>query len=228
MGFISPVATDSNGNQRATGSQQTLGKDDFLKLLVAKLQYQDPMSPMEDEDFAAQLAQFSSLEQMQNIADGIAQSNQWDLLQMQSLNNAMASGFIGREIKAEYDTVYIEDGNPATISFSLPESASEVTLTIKDAEGKVVKTLAESQLPAGANSIIWDARDTAGNRVADGTYSIEATALAQSGASITPKLSLIGLVQSVLYKDGAAYMRVNGIDIPLGDIAGVGEPGELE
>ena len=53
------------------------------------------MSPMQDEDFAAQLAQFSSLEQMQNIADGIKESNQWDLLQMQSLNNAMASSRFG-------------------------------------------------------------------------------------------------------------------------------------
>jgi flagellar basal-body rod modification protein FlgD len=227
MGFISPVATDTNGNDRLTGSQQVLGKDDFLQLLVTKLRYQDPMSPMADEDFAAQLAQFSSLEQMQNIADGIAESNQWDLLQMQSLNNAMASSFIGREIQANYNTVYVEDGKPATISFSLPDSASEVTLTIKDSEGNVVKTLTENEMSAGAHILEWDAKATSGNTVPDGTYSVEATATGYNGSDVSPKLSLVGVVESVLYKDGAAYMRVNGIEIPLGDISAVAEPGEL-
>ena len=58
MSFISPVATDTNGNPRDTGSMQSLGRDDFLQLLVTKLQHQDPLKPMEDSDFIAQLAQF--------------------------------------------------------------------------------------------------------------------------------------------------------------------------
>ena len=60
MSFISPIATDVNGNEKATGSMQILGKDDFLKLLVTKLQNQDPLDPMADEDFIAQLAQFTT------------------------------------------------------------------------------------------------------------------------------------------------------------------------
>ena len=227
MSFISPVATDTNGAERKTGSQQVIGKDDFLKLLVTKLQNQDPLNPMEDADFAAQLAQFSSLEQMQNIADGIAESNQWDLLQMQSLNNAMASNLIGREIKANYSTVYVNDASQPKISFTLPEYAQEVVFTIKDVSGNVVTSFTSEKLPAGAQSITWDATDSFGNRVADGAYTIEATALAASGGQLTPELSLTGVVESIVYRSGAAYLRVNGMEIPLGDISAVGEPGTL-
>ena len=82
-------AGTSGGN---TGSVQSLGKDEFLQLMVTKLQNQDPLNPMEDEDYIAQLAQFSSLEQLTNISDGLDESNEWDYLQMQSINNVMARG----------------------------------------------------------------------------------------------------------------------------------------
>lgn len=227
MSFISPVATDVSGNAKTTGGQQTLGKNDFLQLLVTKLQNQDPLKPMEDENFIAQLAQFSSLEQMSNIAEGIETSNKWDFLQMQSLNNALASGLIGKEIKAEYSGVYIEDGKSTKISFTMPEAASEVELTIKDASGNVVATLTQSNVGAGMRSITWDATDTQGNRVDDGFYTVEAKATRAGGGTFSPSLSLIGKVDTVVYRDGNAFVSVNGIEIPLGDIAAIGEPGTL-
>ena len=98
-------AGTSGGN---TGSVQNLGKDEFLQLMVTKLQNQDPLNPMEDEDYIAQLAQFSSLEQLTNISDGLDESNEWDYLQMQSINNVMAAGLIGKEVEASYDQVYYD------------------------------------------------------------------------------------------------------------------------
>jgi len=227
MSFISPVATDASGNARATGSMQQLGKDDFLQLLVTKLQNQDPLKPMEDQDFIAQLAQFSSLEQMNNISEGIATSNQWDFLQMQSLNNALASGLIGKEIKAEYSGVYVANGKSTTVSFTMPEAASQVELTVKDASGNVITTLSKSNVGTGVNSITWDGTDNQGNRVDDGLYTVEAKAIRADGSSFSPALSLIGKVNTVVYRDGNAYVSVNGIEIPLGDIAAIGEPGTL-
>jgi len=227
MSFISPVTTDVNGQAKKTGSQQSLGKDDFLQLLVTKLQNQDPLKPMEDQDFISQLAQFSSLEQMNNISEGIATSNKWDLLQMQSLNNALASGLIGKEIKAEYSGVYIENGKSTTVSFTMPEAASQVELTIKDASGNVIATLSKSNVGTGISSMTWDATNEQGNRVDDGFYTVEAKAIRADGSSFNPALSLVGKVNTVVYRDGNAYVSVNGIEIPLGDIAAVGEPGTL-
>lgn len=225
MGFISPVATDAQGNAKLTGSMQVLGKNEFLQLLVTKLEHQDPLNPMEDEDFIAQLAQFSSLEQMYNIAEGIATSNQWDYLQMQSINNVMASGLIGKDVKAEYDGVYVDASNEPQITYTLPSAAAEVTFVITDEAGSIVATLTQDNAAAGVNFFTWDGTDDMGNRVAEGYYQIEATAVTEVGTNVKPSMSLVGSVEAVIYRDGSAYLRVSGTEIPLGDITAVGEPG---
>jgi len=224
MTFISPIPTDSNGQPRKTGSM-SLGKDDFLQLLVKKLQYQDPLNPMQDEDFIAQLAQFSSLEQMNNISDGISESNQWDLLQMQSLNNTMASGLIGKDIKATYDGVYVDGESDPVVNYRTTEYAQKITFVIKDADGNTVVTLRDTDIEAGTHSIEWDGKDSLGNTVPEGSYTIEATATKSDGEEFTPSLSLIGTVSAISYRNGAAYLLVDGSEISLGDVTAVGEPG---
>lgn len=225
MSFISPIPTDTNGNERTTGSLQSLGKDDFLQLMVAKLQNQDPLEPMSDENYIAQLAQFSSLEQMNNIADGISASNNLDLLQMQSLNNVMASGLIGKEVKAEYDGFYIEEGVASTINYTTKNYADEVTFVIKDLSGNVVNTLTQKNIQSGANSFEWDGTDRQGNLVSDGYYTVDVTAQNSDGTKFTPSLSMVGKVESVIYRSGSAFVKVNGGEIPLGDITAVADIG---
>ena len=224
MSFISPVAVDASGVARKTGGQQTLGKDDFLQLLVTKLQHQDPLKPMEDENFIAQLAQFSTLEQMSNISEGIQTSNQWDFLQMQSLNNVMASGLIGREVTADFSGVYLDTTNQPQISYTLDRDASEIRYEVRDEQGNLVATFDEENVEAGAGSIRWDGKDNAGNRMAEGYYSIKAMATTADGSTFTPTLEITGVVSTITYRDGAAYVLINGTEVALGDIRSVGTP----
>ncbi len=228
MSFISPVATDLSGNAKTTGSMQALGKDDFLQLLVTKLQYQDPLNPMQDEDFIAQLAQFSSLEQMNNIADGITSSNQWDYLQMQSLNNAMASGLIGKEVKAEYSGVYLESGKNATVSYTLAQPAKSLTMIIKNAAGDEVARITKNDLGTGSGTLTWDGKDTMGNTMDAGFYTVETTAINLSGSKFEPSMAISGVVTRVSYRGGNSYVNVDGQEISLGDITAVGEPGSFD
>ena len=225
MGFISPIATDAQGNTKTTGSLQQLGKDDFLQLMITKLEHQDPMDPMDDEDYIAQLAQFSSLEQLYNIADQLSTSNEWDYLQMQSINNVMASSFIGRDVKAEYSGVYLADTGDANISYTMNSPASEVTFTIKDAQGDTITSFTHDNVEAGINTVAWDGTDSLGNRVDEGYYYVEASGLTSSGEAVSPRMSMEGTVEAVIYRDGAAYLRVNGIDIPMTDITTIAEAG---
>lgn len=226
MSFISPIPVDANGQQRQIGGMQTLGKDDFLQLLVTKMQHQDPLSPMEDADFISQLAQFSTLEQMSNISDGIESSNQWDFLQMQSLNNVMASGLIGKEVTADFSGVYMDGTNQPTISFTLTKPASEIQFEIRDEAGDLVTTLTAEDVDLGAGSIKWDGKDSLGNLAPEGYYTISASATEASGATFTPSLKLTGIVSTITYRDGAAFVMVDGTEVSLGDIRSVGQPGE--
>lgn len=228
MSFISPVRTDTNGNAKATGSMQSLGKDDFLKLLVSKLQNQDPLKPMDDESFVAELAQFSSLEQMGNIADGIAQQNQLSLIQSQGLNNVMASGLIGKEVKAQFSDISLDVSNKPEVNFTLEGDAAQATFTIKNAAGETIRTISAENLPAGAGQIVWDGKDNFGNRTAAGTYTVSMSAKSAAGATVKASLNLVGIVKQIIYKDGAAYLMVDGLQVSLGDVLGVGEPGTFD
>jgi flagellar basal-body rod modification protein FlgD len=225
MGFISPIPTDTRGNPRTTGGQQVLGKDEFLQLLITKLRYQDPLKPVTDEDFVAQLAQFSTLEQMNQISEGISTSNQWDFLQMQSINNTMAANLIGKEVMASYGGVFLQADGNATISYTTDTFAQQIRFTIKNEAGETVASFTRDNVPIGSAQIEWDGRDSLGNRLPEGYYVVEATGVTEAGEAFEPKLSLVGIVQSITYKDGGAFLRVNGSDIALGDITSVGAPG---
>ncbi|MBD3401807.1 hypothetical protein GF420_02845 [candidate division GN15 bacterium] len=228
MSFISPIATDSQGQAKASGAQQSLGKDDFLQLLVNKLKYQDPLEPMADEDFIAQLAQFSSLEQMNNIAEGISQANEWDYMQMQSLNNTLATNLLGKEVETSLDGVYFDGENDATINYVNDRYATEIEFVIRNANGDVIRRLTTEDVAEGPQKLAWDGTDNQGNRVDAGYYTVEAQGIDPDGTTYTPPVKMVARVTSISYRDGAAYLHAGGMEISLGDIASVGEPGALD
>ncbi len=117
-----------------------LGKDDFLKLLTSQLKYQNPLEPMNDQEFVAQMTQFSSLEQLQNMNSTLSQNAQWNMLLSQTINNTMATSLIGKEITADSNAIGISGGDGADISFQSADFALTGTITIYDEKGNVVRT----------------------------------------------------------------------------------------
>lgn len=226
MSFISPVATDTSGNAKTTGSLQSLGKDDFLQLLVNKLRYQDPLNPMQDEDFIAQLAQFSSLEQMNNIAEGISQANDTDFLQMQSLNNALATNLLGMDVVTSMDGLYYDGENSAKVNYSTDQYASQMTFSIWDSSGEFVTSITEEDVEVGTHTISWDGRDSLGNTQPEGYYTVSAEGVDASGDTFTPPVTMVVKVDSVIYKDGVAYLRAGGLELSLGEVIAVSKPDE--
>ena len=93
--------TVENSSNVTKSLQNELGKEEFLKLLVTQLRYQDPLSPMDNEAFIAQLAQFSSLEQMQNMNENLKTNMDTDLFMAQSISNSMVTALIDKEVKIQ-------------------------------------------------------------------------------------------------------------------------------
>ena len=210
-GVTSTTNTTTSGITQAPGE---LGRNDFLNLLVAQLQYQDPLNPMDSGDFTAQLAQFSSLEQLTNINEqfaalSTAQSN---------LNNSQAVNYIGRTILAYGNATLITDGNVEPLQVALVDRADEVFVSVYDAEGDLRSTFSTDAMNAGMGEIAWDGTDMDGNPLPDGTYWFEVKAVDGSGNEIDVSPLSSGRVSGVSYSNGEAALVVNGLTVQMDTI----------
>lgn len=217
IGNILSQSQQLNGNSKNGSTGKTsLGKNDFLKLLVTQMRNQDPINPMDGKEFAAQLAQFNSVEQLINVNKGIemlAQSQQ-DL--NSGLNNSMAASLVGKEVKGLSNQVSLKDGN-AVIDFKLKNASDETQVVITDSIGNIVRSEQLGSLGNGDQSWTWDGTSNAGEDVPQGTYSFEIKARNENGdvESIT---FTRGIAESVKYTEEGVKLLVNGAYISIGNI----------
>jgi flagellar basal-body rod modification protein FlgD len=192
----------------------TMGQEDFLKLLVTQLQNQDPLSPMENEQFVAQLAQFSSLEQLVNANERL------DTLAIgqMSQNSASAVGFIGKDIRAMADWVEYSGAESTDIHYELMGSADEVTVTIKDDSGKVIRTQTVNSQEEGPHTWAWDGKDNDGNVVSEGSYRISVAAKDVDGATISSFAVAHGRVSGISYENGYPELMIGDHRLALSDV----------
>ncbi len=133
---FAPAIPTASPIAEATGSA-TLGKEEFLKLLVAQLRNQDPMNPSRPEEMAAQLAQFSSLEQLINVNALLTEQTAANASMALALNNSAAVSVLGKEVLAVGDIVQVTGTGADTVTVGV-EGGGEATLTLYDASGVIV------------------------------------------------------------------------------------------
>ncbi len=206
------------GAGEAVQLSNVVGKDDFLKLLVTQMRYQDPLNPLKGTEFSAQLAQFSSLEQLQNIANKLDASVEADMLLAMSINNTMATTLVGKNVRAISNELFYDGENPITIDYKLSGNASKVTVEIVDDNGQVLRTLTATGMMMGDRSIDWDGRDNRGNNVPTGQYQVRVSATAQGGGMVAAQPLAIGTVSGVRFVNGNPMLLVDGLEIPFGAV----------
>ncbi|MCP4583188.1 MAG: flagellar hook assembly protein FlgD [candidate division Zixibacteria bacterium] len=207
------------------GRNNDLGKDDFLNLLVTQLRYQNPLEPMQDTEFIAQLAQFSQLEQLENMSGSLDTNSEVDYIMSQTIANTMATTLIGKGVVAEGSSFSLTPGENVDLGFHLNAEAATVTINILDENGSKVKTITQDDVTKGNHTISWDGRNSNDTPLAPGEYSYEVHASSQTGEEITASRRVIGVVDSVKYMDGKAYLIVGGYKLDLSSIIEVVDNG---
>lgn len=156
-------------------SQQTTkaadSTTDFLNLFVAQLQNQNPLEPQEGADFLAQLAQFSTVEGIQNLDKSFNQMAS----SLQSTTALQASSMVGRQVEVPSSTVTLNNGQAVRGSIEVPASITDLKLEIADASGNVIKTLQLGSASPGEESFVWNGLDDNGAQLANGNYQIRAS-----------------------------------------------------
>jgi flagellar basal-body rod modification protein FlgD len=155
----------------AGGAGQPLDQNDFLRLLTAQLEHQDPLNPMTGDQFAVELAQFSTATGVQNLQT--------------SVGAQAAVGLVGHRVAVSGDALLLGPSGAATGAFELSDAASNVAVTITDAGGKTVTSLNLGPMTAGSQTFSWSGVGGNGLRLASGTYGFSVRAIGANGSAVS-------------------------------------------
>ncbi|WP_201699861.1 flagellar hook assembly protein FlgD [Paraburkholderia hiiakae] len=211
-----------NGTSSASSSSSGTSASDlqttFLQLLVAQLQNQDPTDPMDSSQMTSQLAQINTVSGIQQLNTSLSSLS----TQLSAGQNAQAALLIGSTVLAAGSSATVSSGSAPQLGVTLPSAVSDVKLTITNSAGQVVNTLDLGAQSAGTVPVVWNGKDSAGNTVADGTYTISATATT-NGQSATATALVASQVQGVVQQsDGTASLSLaNGKTVPLSSVGAI-------
>lgn len=217
---ISNVISQPQGQALTNATEQNLGKEDFLHLLTVQLRYQDPLNPMENTDFIAQMAQFSSLEQLQNMNSSLEQGLGSEAQLHDAFRNNLATSLVGRTV--EVPTVEVEWGGDeaAQINYRLGEGARTAQLQILDARGQLVREFALNPSQS-QGSIEWDGQSRVDSQVPPGAYRVLVLAKDAAGDAVKADALRPVTVDAVRYDSNGATIWADGQALSLDQLSGV-------
>ena len=173
---------------------------------------------MDNQELIAQLAQFSSLEQLENINVNLEDSIDLDLILTQVLNNTAAAGLIGKMVTAQGSQVALDSSGTADIRFDLDSAAQTVEVTVLDEGGVAIRTYTLQGLDAGRNQVEWDGKDDEGRDRSEGTYSFTVEAYNTEGNAVDVTPIVFGRITGVKFEDGEAVLIAEDVEISISEI----------
>jgi len=189
-----------------------VSKIDFMKLLVAQIQNQDPMSPMDNQQFTSQITQFTMLGEMEKTNANLEEG----LIMNQAINNTSMLGLVGKNVTVEGNGVQMIDGVPTKnmIAADLPGSA---VVEVKDSNGNIVRTF-NKDIKAGLSELNWDGLGDDDEVLEDGDYTIEVKITATSGADVPFKTLMTSAVDGLRYENNQAVVVVGELEFFVSEI----------
>jgi len=215
-----PNWTDPSKKTRSVGNP-TLDKDAFFKLMIAQMKNQDPTNPLKSHEMAAQLASFSSLEQMQNMNKTLEEMKNGQ----KPTENFQALNMIGKAVAGDSSQVIrgVADKDH-DFKFNLPLEASEVEVHVRNADGDVVRKYALKGLKKGDNKLTWNGADDKGNKLPPGEYKFFAEAKGADGKKVSIKTDFNGTITGVNYTADGPVLMVGTQTIRMRDVKKITDP----
>ena len=214
---MSVTSTNSAALAAATASgtnpKGTLGKDDFLKLLLVQLQYQDPTAPTDTATILTQTSQLATLESADNtnaslekLAASLGSSQQFSTI-----------AAIGKTADLGSDAISLDKGSTASFELYFPNEVKQGIVEITDGTGTVMQTLDVGANPAGVYTFKWDGKDAAGNPVDGGIYHVNSSYTDADDAAQITRLGAYP-IESVRFDGGKALVKLGSNYVPLENI----------
>jgi flagellar basal-body rod modification protein FlgD len=214
-----PGAKPTTQEIAPTGNAKQLGKQEFLQLLVTQLKNQDPLNPMEGAEFSAQLAQFSSLEQLTDLNTRftglVAATQEGSMLAQTSL----ATGLIGKSVICSGNGTTVDATTGAKVLVDLPSSAQTVTVRLFNSAGQVVATRDFGGVSGGRQALSWNPGIPAGS------YKYDVQAVGGDGKPVSARALTTGTVSGVAFVNGKIMLEVAGAQVPFDQLLTIGGPG---
>ncbi len=219
LGIARSGGTTGTSATTATKNKSTMDQSDFLKLMTTQLKNQDPFSPVDNTQMVAQMAQFSSVA-------GISEMNKTLSSIMTKLNGTTTSdalSYVGKTVLTEGGTAFPRTSGGIAGAVELGAAASDVTVTIADKNGAVLKTLTMANKPAGTSTFDWDGITDDGQTAGAGPYKVTLSAL-NNGVAVSAKPLVWAPVESVsLPSGGTPVLSVTGLgQVALSAVRSVG------
>lgn len=221
--MVSDVTLTGQARQASQTAQQsvTLAEDfsQFLQLLTTQLQNQDPLSPMDSNEFTNQLVQFSQVEQSINTNTKLD-----DLVSLQ-LGNATTSalGYVGLDIQYVSAEIALEQGEPTTIRYSLDSPAEISKINIFAEDGRLVFS-GDAEQAVGAHEFEWNGRDLVNNELPSGTYIVRVDSADINDEIVNTTTVVQSRVRGIEQQNGIVYALVGERAVPISDILNAARP----
>jgi len=221
-------AVSSAGDQSVFGNAtKTLGKQDFLTLLVTQMRYQDPLSPQDNTAYVAQLAQFSQLEGTQNINTSIDDLSKkiTDLVGNQTNNssaitNASATNLIGKYARVNAEDIAYVSGQNGGVTLNVhTDAGTDPVLSILDKDGAIVNVVPLT--PGKEAQVNWDGSKMDGTKAATGNYTLKVTS--RDGATQAGYAYFENKVNGISYTKDGVRLEINGQQIGMDQVLHVGD-----
>lgn len=200
------ISTSGTSSSSAT-KKQTLGQDQFLKLLTTQLTHQDPTKPMDNTAFLGQMAQFSTVSGIQDL-----QASFKDFASSISSDQTLqAAGLVGHHVSAPSSEALLSAGGTVYGDFDLSGSSTSTGVKIVNAKtGETVRDIDLGGQSAGTTTFEWDGKDNNGVAASPGVYKIQASGWID-GANTTLATNITSLVKSVTMGSSGLQVNLDGV-----------------